>query len=51
VRVGKYALLFKCFAGCDQQEVIRAIRLDSDALMRGRDGSGRELQTGLARII
>lgn len=45
VRVGKYALLFKCFAGCDQQEVIRAIRLrDSDALMRGRDGSGRELR-------
>jgi hypothetical protein len=48
VRVGKYALLFKCFAGCDQQEVIRAIRLRRCADARpGRLWTGT--QTGLAR--
>ena len=33
VRVGDTALLFKCFAGCDSRDVLRAIRrLDSNAL-------------------
>ena len=26
IRVGRHALLFKCFAGCDTREVLRAIR-------------------------
>lgn len=41
VRVGEKALLFKCFAGCDTIDVIRAIRrLDKDIpLSAGRDGS------------
>ncbi|MBB3957064.1 hypothetical protein GGR38_004038 [Novosphingobium sediminicola] len=48
VRIGKYALLFKCFAGCDRREVIRAIRLrDRDALMRGRGGPEREFRHAL----
>ncbi|MFJ5932239.1 DUF7146 domain-containing protein [Sphingomonas sp. NPDC092331] len=36
VRVGDHALLFKCFAGCDTRDVIRAILLlDKDALHHG----------------
>lgn len=36
VRVGDHALLFKCFAGCDSQKVIAAIRRHHrDALRRG----------------
>ncbi|WP_232494449.1 DUF7146 domain-containing protein [Novosphingobium kaempferiae] len=36
VRVGERALLFKCFAGCDTRDVIRAVRtLTGEALSRG----------------
>ncbi len=35
VRVGERALLFKCFAGCDRRDVIRAIlRIDEKALRK-----------------
>ncbi len=39
VRVGEKALLFKCFAGCDTLDVIRAIRrLDRSVPLSGRAG-------------
>jgi len=45
VRIGDRALLFKCFAGCDTRDVIRAmLRLDGHALDRlevGRDKNPR----------
>lgn len=40
VRVGETALLFKCFAGCDTIDVIRAIaRLDRNALIADRSNT------------
>ena len=42
VRVGDRSLLFKCFAGCDTIDVLRAIRrLNPEALDATGDGSGR----------
>lgn len=39
VRVGERALLFKCFAGCDTVDVIRAIRrLGRNVLLTGQPG-------------
>jgi hypothetical protein len=44
VRVGDHALLFHCFSGCDNRDVIRAIlRIDENALSsfnRTNDGGG-----------
>lgn len=35
IRLGDVALLFKCFAGCDRHDILRAIRrIDGDALAR-----------------
>ena len=40
VRIGTKALLFKCFAGCDTQDVLRALgRVDRRALARGEGGA------------
>lgn len=37
IRVGRHALLFKCFAGCETRDVIREIlRFDQDALVHVR---------------
>jgi len=48
IRVGERALLFKCFAGCDTIDVIRAIRrLDHNALLSG-DAVPSSLGTALS---
>lgn len=45
VRVGDTRLLFKCFAGCDTHDVLRAIRrLGSNALDAKGDGSPQKFQ-------
>lgn len=45
VRVGDTRLLFKCFAGCDTLDVLRAIRrLDSNALDAKGDGIPQQFQ-------
>lgn len=57
VRVGCHALLFKCFAGCDTRDVIRAIRRkDRDALKRGIahsrfQGQDRGIAPSLGHIL
>lgn len=43
VRIGDTRLLFKCFAGCDTRDVLRAIgRLDPNALDAKGDGNAAE---------
>ena len=50
VRVGDTRLLFKCFAGCDTRDVLRAIRrLDPNAL--GAKGNGIAKQFKLDRWL
>lgn len=52
VRLGKTALLFKCFAGCHASDVLRAIaRIDHQALAACHepDHSTRDFQSGFRR--
>lgn len=45
VRVGDTRLLFKCFAGCDTRDVLRAIRrLDPNALGAKGDGTAKQFK-------
>ncbi|WDF74210.1 DUF7146 domain-containing protein [Novosphingobium sp. KACC 22771] len=39
IRVGERALLFKCFAGCDRRDVIRAIRHRHRDVLKGTIGT------------
>ncbi|AJA07237.1 toprim domain-containing protein [Sphingobium sp. H39-3-25] len=52
VRVGDHALVFKCFAGCDNRDVIKEIlRLDENALHKaeGETASGSRIPTVIGR--
>src|SRR3546814_20645613 len=40
VRVGETRLLFKCFAGCDISDVLRALRRDDLTALNAHDGGG-----------
>ncbi|AMU93239.1 MULTISPECIES: DUF7146 domain-containing protein [unclassified Sphingopyxis] len=40
VRIGETRLLFKCFAGCDISDVLRALRRDGLNALDARDGRG-----------
>src|SRR3546814_8082435 len=40
VRVGETRLLFKCFAGCDISDVLRALRRDDLTALDAHDGRG-----------